>query len=276
MVNLRSPSQLAKKAKADKKKATKTGGEAMDQLDELSEEFFTVQSEARKEVNKLTQAAKAADKHLNGDPAGKLTQTGNIMAKALRDAAEIARLASERLLELAHDSAEVADTAERANKAMVRAKASAKAAEAQAQLAMDEAIEAKAVRVMKAEEVKRRAYPVTINVPKEKKTVQAAIDACQDGDRVIISSGRYHEQLKVNKSIDIKGGGPRSAIVIEWNGKGHALQVSGGVKARLSNLTIRQTGSGKTSDCIHIDGGDVEVDLLLTEPIISPRENDLT
>jgi len=89
--------------------------------------------------------------------------------------------------------------------------------------------------------------------------VQEAIDASQDGDRIVLSSGTYKEQLCVSKAILIRGAGPRSAITIEYAGRGHTLHCTAPgtdeQKARLENLTIKHTGSGQRSDAVHASAG---------------------
>ena len=89
------------------------------------------------------------------------------------------------------------------------------------------------------------------------------MNAAQAGDRIVVSSGLYREQIKLDKAIHIRGAGPRSAITLEHGGKGHTLHCTAGdatQKARLENLTIKHTGSGSTYDAVHASqAGSLEV-----------------
>ncbi|MDQ2844261.1 MAG: hypothetical protein M3Y72_25115, partial [Acidobacteriota bacterium] len=52
----------------------------------------------------------------------------------------------------------------------------------------------------------------TIRVPQDYPTIQAAVDAAQNGDTVLVSPGTYHENIKLNmKAITVTSGATSSA-----------------------------------------------------------------
>ena len=53
----------------------------------------------------------------------------------------------------------------------------------------------------------------TIVVPDDYSTVQSAIDAAQEGDRIYVKSGVYHENLRVNKSVSLVGESYDSTVI---------------------------------------------------------------
>jgi len=54
---------------------------------------------------------------------------------------------------------------------------------------------------------KVEASPVTIYVPDDYSTIQAAVDACSSGDTIIVRHGTYTENVVVDKSITLSGEG---------------------------------------------------------------------
>lgn len=52
------------------------------------------------------------------------------------------------------------------------------------------------------------ALAKTIEVPKDYSTIQAAINAAQAGDLILIAPGTYKENLTIRKSVELRGSGP--------------------------------------------------------------------
>ena len=62
-------------------------------------------------------------------------------------------------------------------------------------------------------------YCATLNVPADHLTIQAAVDAANDGDTILVGPGTYHENVEIiNNNLILKGDGINSSI-IEWDGR---------------------------------------------------------
>ncbi len=68
--------------------------------------------------------------------------------------------------------------------------------------------------------------PMTINVPEDYSTIQAAIDAAIDGDTISVGSGTYNENIVINKNIKLIGSYAVSAV-IDGQGNGPAVSIEG-------------------------------------------------
>ena len=63
------------------------------------------------------------------------------------------------------------------------------------------------------------ASAATINVPADQSTIQAAIDAANNGDMVLVAPGTYYESLDFKgKAITVKSSGGAAATVLDGNG----------------------------------------------------------
>ena len=116
-----------------------------------------------------------------------------------------------------------------------------------------------------------RTAPITINVPGDYSTIQAAINAAIDGDTINVRSGTYNENLLINKSIKLIGEFPTS-IIVDGGGNGNAITVSGNcdvliqrivakskdkygiycsgenVKLTIKNSTVKDSGRGAVAE----------------------------
>jgi len=64
-----------------------------------------------------------------------------------------------------------------------------------------------------------------IRVPKDFATIQEAVDNAEPGDLVLVSAGTYHEQLRIEKWLTIKGENENTTI-IEGNTSGICIQIT--------------------------------------------------
>jgi parallel beta-helix repeat protein len=79
----------------------------------------------------------------------------------------------------------------------------------------------------------------------EYRTIMAAVRLAADGDSVEIEAGIYREHVHIDKRLDIGGVGDRDNIVLECSDDDTVSFVAAG--GRISNLTIRHTGSGSSA-----------------------------
>ncbi len=95
------------------------------------------------------------------------------------------------------------------------------------------------------------AHAVTLSVPTQFTSVQAAIDAAVDGDEILVAPGTYAETLRVDgKRLTIRGTGA-SADDVRLGGPGGPtiLKVFGSTGLRLENLALRGSVGGPESIC---------------------------
>jgi hypothetical protein len=87
---------------------------------------------------------------------------------------------------------------------------------------------------------------------KAKKTIQNAIDTAKSGDTVKVSSGKYRENIKIKKNINLIGNSQKDTI-IDGNQKGCCVYIEDGYKISINGFTIQ---NGKTDDAFM--GGGIE------------------
>jgi parallel beta-helix repeat protein len=81
--------------------------------------------------------------------------------------------------------------------------------------------------------------PGTIAVPDDYPTIQAAINAANPGDTILVHVGTYQEAVIINKQLEILGDGPDSTII---DGSSVALSSAGLVKITATSGDVRFSG----------------------------------
>ena len=87
----------------------------------------------------------------------------------------------------------------------------------------------------------------TIHVPADQPTIQAAIDAAQNGDTVLVAPGTYYENLQVqNKSITVRSDKGAAQTILDGGKKNVVANISAGIgfNTTLDGFTIQ---NGATS-----------------------------
>ena len=93
----------------------------------------------------------------------------------------------------------------------------------------------------KAPEPLSRTTPITIKVPGDYTTIQAALDAAIDGDTISVSAGTYNENIVINKSIKLIGNYATSAI-INGQGRSPAISIEGANDFYIEKFVIESEG----------------------------------
>jgi parallel beta-helix repeat protein len=99
----------------------------------------------------------------------------------------------------------------------------------------------------------------TINVPTDYPTIQEGIDAANDGDTIIVSSGVYYEHVIINKSITLMGE-EKSTTIIDGGGFGDVVTVISN-NVSISEFTIRNSGDKYYYVYPNTDMGDAGIQL---------------
>jgi TIR domain/Right handed beta helix region len=92
------------------------------------------------------------------------------------------------------------------------------------------------------------------------RTIQQALDAAQDGERIVVRPGRYVEPLHLMKSVEVVGEGSRDHVIVE--AEGQWAIAFGAPRGRLENLTIRQRANAQAPRgfaTIQQSGGSLEM-----------------
>ena len=80
--------------------------------------------------------------------------------------------------------------------------------------------------------------PITINVPSDYSTIQAAVDAAIDGDTIYVQFGTYNENIVINKKVRLLGEMSGSTI-IDGTGKDNAVTITGAEGASIERFTVQ-------------------------------------
>lgn len=85
------------------------------------------------------------------------------------------------------------------------------------------------------------AQAETLNVPSQYPTIQAAIDAAEDGDTVQVAAGTYYENIAISKAVNVIGEGRDRTFL--GTGSGWPADA------------VRITADGLTFSGFHVNGG---------------------
>ena len=93
------------------------------------------------------------------------------------------------------------------------------------------------------------------SVPEDYPTIQAAIDAVDDGDRVLVAAGVYSEALIITKHVEVVGAS-RDSTVVQTSRFGTACCKIVGGSCMLANIQLKATCvlSEAVRVCCKIDG----------------------
>jgi parallel beta-helix repeat protein len=86
-----------------------------------------------------------------------------------------------------------------------------------------------------------------IRVPEEVPTIQAGIDYATPAETVYVAPGTYTENVFVNKSINLIGGGNTSTFIVAADPSAHALLISNTSAVNISGFTIRGANASGAS-----------------------------
>jgi pectin methylesterase-like acyl-CoA thioesterase len=89
------------------------------------------------------------------------------------------------------------------------------------------------------------AFAAELYVPSDAyRTIQAAINAANSGDTIIVAAGTYRENLNITKSITIRGV-DKDSVILEPTVAGYGIGIAGaGNSVTIENITIK-AGSAK-------------------------------
>ena len=83
---------------------------------------------------------------------------------------------------------------------------------------------------------------VTIYVPDDYSTIQAAADAANPGDTVFVRAGTYYEHVVVNKSLTLQGA-DKVTTIIDGSGSGYGIHLPSVDNVTIADLTVRNSRS---------------------------------
>ena len=88
----------------------------------------------------------------------------------------------------------------------------------------------------------------TIHVPNDKKTIQAAMDAAQSGDIVLLAPGNYREAVTLKSGVTLTGKDKKSCIISPVPGAAAAISAFNCKSGTVENITV--SGDGKENNNI--------------------------
>lgn len=94
----------------------------------------------------------------------------------------------------------------------------------------------------------------TLFVPTQYATIQAAVDAANDGDTIKVRPGTYVEQVSIDKDLTVTGAGAGSTIIrapgtLVPGAVGNSIvDITGGASVAMSRLTVSGPGAGTCED----------------------------
>jgi len=87
-----------------------------------------------------------------------------------------------------------------------------------------------------------KSEPLTIIVPDDYPTIQEAINNANEGDTIFVRSGKYYENVVVNKTVSLIGEN-KSTTIIDGKGMAYVINVTAN-KVNISEFTIRNANTG--------------------------------
>lgn len=94
------------------------------------------------------------------------------------------------------------------------------------------------------------------NVPLDYPTIQAAINAADVGDRVLVAAGVYNESLTIRQQVEVVGAS-RESTVVQTNGMNTKCCIIEDVSCMLANIQMKASGSNCFAVSVSGQAGDV-------------------